>query len=822
MGLDSVKYDAFISYRHCELDSFVSENLHKKLENFKLPKSILKNKNLTKTKIERVFRDEAELPLSDNLSDPIMAALQNSEFLIVICTPRLPLSAWCKKEIETFVATHDRKHVLLVLAEGEPDDSFPEVLLYEDVVEKDLDGKEVTIRRPREPLAADCRGNNNKERLKAMDNVVIKLCAAMFNLNYDDIKQRHREQKIKRRILAMEIVMALVALFALVCILFTVRINKQNKIIQDKYASSMAAASEELYENGRRMDAIYAARSVLPDKESKGYNEEAYRALVDAMNVYCPAELYVPKGIVSIPSHIIDYRVSDDLKKMILYGTDEILYVCDIEKDEVIYSKHVLAVVDFDFSGSDGLIYAVASPETGSYIAYLNYNNITEYVLEEDTGWANVKAVPGKDITCTFSINGYKGYNGDSLEYETYFGEYDLAINEYCEYCDIAFSEDGNYAAFSIPEYNTVEGCVLCFFETDTGKIDLLTRDTNITDESCLATDGQYIFSSSIHRDPFTGEDLTFVYRVNAFDYLDTKLIGVQGEEMDNICLGDYGVVIYGNNEAMLIDYDLGRGGDTGQSILSTLTRANMILDVYYMDGEFYVIDSFGRMFMVDDFYPNGAPLTDTYFDENAVKRLLRVKNKGDILFVQHEDDGSYISVVEKEKGEWASSLSKTGMNGFDLSYINYPEFLDEIDVEKEYVYQVLMSDDKKYYSVQTYNGALTIYNAATKKEVKTIYLDTFPDFFVYLKKQKSYVLYSGGDEYLFDKKFNCYATLPYGTLMGTTDDKDSDLILSDGMRNYYRVEIHSYKDVIEKADEILGDYTPDNKVADKYNITVK
>nr|MCR4929439.1 TIR domain-containing protein [Lachnospiraceae bacterium] len=302
MGLDSVKYDAFISYRHCELDSFVSENLHKKLENFKLPKSVLKNKNLKKTKIERVFRDEAELPLSDNLSDPIMAALANSEFLIVICTPRLPLSAWCKKEVETFVATHDRQHVLLVLAEGEPDESFPEILTYEDVVEKDLDGKEVTIRRTREPLGADCRGKNNKERLKAMDNVVLKLCAAIFGLNYDDLKQRHREQKIKRRIVLMEIVMALVALFALVCILFTVRIQKQNKIIQDKYASTMATASKELYDSGRRLDAIYVARSVLPDRETKDYNEDAYRALVDAMNVYGASDSYVPKNLVSIPS----------------------------------------------------------------------------------------------------------------------------------------------------------------------------------------------------------------------------------------------------------------------------------------------------------------------------------------------------------------------------------------------------------------------------------------------------------------------------------------------------------------------------------------
>ena len=38
------KYDAFISYRHCELDKFVAEKIHKYLESFKLPKNIRNKK----------------------------------------------------------------------------------------------------------------------------------------------------------------------------------------------------------------------------------------------------------------------------------------------------------------------------------------------------------------------------------------------------------------------------------------------------------------------------------------------------------------------------------------------------------------------------------------------------------------------------------------------------------------------------------------------------------------------------------------------------------------------------------------------------------
>ena len=120
-------YDAFISYRHTELDSFVAKNLHKQLESFKLPKNVVRKMQAnakadanhseveSKTRITRVFRDQEELPLVSNLADPIMEALEKSEFLIVICSPRLKESMWCKKEIETFIRLHDREHVWAVL-----------------------------------------------------------------------------------------------------------------------------------------------------------------------------------------------------------------------------------------------------------------------------------------------------------------------------------------------------------------------------------------------------------------------------------------------------------------------------------------------------------------------------------------------------------------------------------------------------------------------------------------------------------------------------------------------------------------------------------
>ena len=153
MSTDNTKefhYDAFISYRHVDPDRFVAEQLHKELENFKLPKNIeaqlKKNNPDAKTKINRVFRDEEELPLSSSLEDQIVEALKNTDYLIVICSPRLKESQWCRKEIETFISMHGVDRVLAVLVEGEPGDAFPNELLTREKEITDKNGKKTTIK----------------------------------------------------------------------------------------------------------------------------------------------------------------------------------------------------------------------------------------------------------------------------------------------------------------------------------------------------------------------------------------------------------------------------------------------------------------------------------------------------------------------------------------------------------------------------------------------------------------------------------------------------------------------------------------------------
>ena len=316
-------YDAFISYRHTEPDSFVAQTLHKQLENFRLPANVVRARKQSgiegKTRIRRVFRDREELPLVSNLADPITEALAQSEYLIVICSPRLNESMWCRKEIETFIHMHDREHVLAVLVEGEPEEAFPEELLYREVKETQNDGSVIIKKIPVEPLAADVRGESRKEVRSKMKSELLRLAAPMFGCSYDELRQRHREQRIRKILVTSVSVSAVCLTVGMVSTTMALRIHSQNvKIteqaqtlaeqsekITEQYEEAVrmncitqAGAAQELLEDGDRIEAVRTALSVYPGDgtaervgvspaaEELPYTAQAAYALTESLRLY--------------------------------------------------------------------------------------------------------------------------------------------------------------------------------------------------------------------------------------------------------------------------------------------------------------------------------------------------------------------------------------------------------------------------------------------------------------------------------------------------------------------------------------------------------
>ena len=109
------QYYAFISYSR--KNSAAAKFLHRKLEHFPVPVKYVSPENLPgKGKFLRpIFRDRRDLEVSkDNFTVDIQKALENSRYLIVLCSPESAASEWVNEEINCFLETHDHDYTLIV------------------------------------------------------------------------------------------------------------------------------------------------------------------------------------------------------------------------------------------------------------------------------------------------------------------------------------------------------------------------------------------------------------------------------------------------------------------------------------------------------------------------------------------------------------------------------------------------------------------------------------------------------------------------------------------------------------------------------------
>ena len=270
------KFDVFISYRHADLDSAVAGYLQKALEHYKIPKEI--QQKCGKARLNRVFRDEEELGVASDLFNEIEQNLKQSEFLLVICSPRVVESKWCRREIETFIKYHGRENILAVLIEGEPEESFPPILLEEG-----------------EPLAADLRGKNKREVLKHAKERMPRLVAPLLYCSYDDLYQRHRIYKMRRAVALTGLVAAVSLAFGVVTVKQNLEITKNYTAKLENQSRYLAETSTTLLEQGDREAALLVALEALPKgsgDDSRPYVAEARVALENALNTYRLDYLY--------------------------------------------------------------------------------------------------------------------------------------------------------------------------------------------------------------------------------------------------------------------------------------------------------------------------------------------------------------------------------------------------------------------------------------------------------------------------------------------------------------------------------------------------
>ena len=335
-----IHYHAFISYRHHPDDIKVAMDIHRGLERFRIPRAIKKRSGGSM----RLFRDKEELPITSSLTSDIYRALENSDFLIVICSPHTKESIWVQREIETFLRTHSRDRVLTVLAAGEPYDVLPEILLHEDVVDP-VTG--TVQRREYEPLSCDWR----LKKRQAVREELPRLAAALLGCGYDELRQRQRQYRMRRMIALFSAALAGSLSLAAYYIHTSIQIQKANDNLQAaniqireanvqiqnnldqalrNQSEYLASAAGERMDAGDRLTAIALTLAALPSEENeRPYVPEAERALSEALSAYESEYQIIAQGAFPTNATVTQYVISEDGTQLFILDARMILTVWD-------------------------------------------------------------------------------------------------------------------------------------------------------------------------------------------------------------------------------------------------------------------------------------------------------------------------------------------------------------------------------------------------------------------------------------------------------------------------------------------------------------
>ncbi len=203
---NSFKYHAFISYSHD--DEKWANWLHNRLEKYSPPPGLKLSSREWEScgssidqPLYPMFLDDAELAATSDLSESLTTALEQSRYLIVICSPSAAKSEWVNKEVDFFAGLGRQHRMFAVLVDGVPkhpasDDlqpgdepAFPTGLV---VHHENGTGSERELLHQRLPPGR----LSSRHRSERRDSL-LRIAARILNVGYDDLARRDEKRRYK-------------------------------------------------------------------------------------------------------------------------------------------------------------------------------------------------------------------------------------------------------------------------------------------------------------------------------------------------------------------------------------------------------------------------------------------------------------------------------------------------------------------------------------------------------------------------------------------------------------------------------------------------
>lgn len=204
------RYRAILSYSHA--DKAWADWLHRRLETYRLPSALVGREGPfgpIPARLAPIFRDREELAAATDLSTEINAALAQSMFLVVVCSPAAAGSRWVNEEIAVFKRLHGEERVRAIVVDGEPLSGDPATECFPASLRLRFDARGERTSEPAEPIAADARRQGDGRKL-----AFLKLVAGLSGVRLDELVRREQKRRNTRLVALSAALAALVVVLS--------------------------------------------------------------------------------------------------------------------------------------------------------------------------------------------------------------------------------------------------------------------------------------------------------------------------------------------------------------------------------------------------------------------------------------------------------------------------------------------------------------------------------------------------------------------------------------------------------------------------------
>lgn len=335
-----MRYRAFFSYARA--DDRLAKWLHRKLDGYRTPRRLVGaagELGPVPATLHPIFRDRTDLEAGGSVNDALNQALQDSDCLIVLCTPSSAKSRWVDRECAAFLELGRQSRIFPVIGAGEPDSGDAETECFP----PSLRGKGL--------LAADLREMKLSSGQLVGDGREggrFKLIAGLLGLPLDRLMQRERRRQ-RQLVSVLAVAAATFFVVAAVAAVQTLEANKNLNLAQSNAQKARDTLhrffATRAWDSLRAHEYARAVRYALAGMRVSPVNAAEYRAVL-ASTMHAAGESVALSG-----ERAVDLvRFSADGAHLLALEEDGDLVLWDVERRS---SKHLVAgdrLSDFGFS----------------------------------------------------------------------------------------------------------------------------------------------------------------------------------------------------------------------------------------------------------------------------------------------------------------------------------------------------------------------------------------------------------------------------------------------------------------------------------------